>query len=300
MPHSPQSPSYRSRVAIYELATRTSRVVFEGDGIIEAPNWARDGSYLLVNRDGALFRLPLPEGGSLSPLALTPGNYECNNDHDLSPDGRLIAFSAATADERRSRVFVANADGTEVRLVTPNAPSYFHGWSPDGQWLAFIAERGDGRYEVYRIGVGGGPEERLTTLGGYDDGSEYAPDGRWIYFNSNRSGGWAIWRMPPSGAGAADALAERVTFGPGEDWFPHLSPDGQWLLFLSFPPGTQGHDDRVPGMKLRLQPAPRGRVEPTAAEVLTEFFGGQGTINVNSWSPDSKRFAYVMYEPVGG
>jgi Tol biopolymer transport system component len=190
---------------------------------------------------------------------------------------------------------VCAADGSGVALVTPAAPSYFHGWSPDGRWLAFVAERGDGNYELYRVPARGGDEERLTSAGGYDDGPEYPPDGEHIYFNSNRSGRWEIWRMPASGAGPGDGLAEQVTRDAPEDWFPHVSPDGRQMVFLSFPPGTEGHNDRMPGMLLRrLALAEAG----AAPEVLLEFFGGQGSINVNSWSPDSKRFAFVIYQPV--
>jgi Tol biopolymer transport system component len=195
-------------------------------------------------------------------------------------------------------VWVARADGTNVRLITPKAPSYFHGWSHDGRFLAFVAERGDGKYELYRVPSEGGTEERLTTAGGYDDGPEYSPDGRWIYFNSNRGGRWNVWRMPPDGAGALDQRAEQVTRDEPEDWFPHISPDGQWMVWLSFPPGTEGHNDRMPGMQLRLARTPGANPEVQNVQVLSDFYGGQGTLNVNSWSPDSKQFGYVIYEPI--
>lgn len=296
---------YRSKIAIYDLPARSHRIVFEGEGVIEAPNWARDGSYLLVNRDGDLFRLPLSEEGSargeLQRIRLCDADgrevgYRCNNDHDLSPDGARLAFSAASPTSERSRVYVCGADGSGVLEVTPGEPSYFHGWSPDGQWLAFVAERGDGKYELYRVPAVGGQEERLTSAGGYDDGPEYPPDGRWIYFNSNRSGRWEIWRIPAAGGGPSDELAQQITCDSPEDWFPHVSPDARHLVFLSFPAGTQGHNDKMPGMVLRHLPLPGERIEASKPEVLLEFFGGQGTINVNSWSPDSRRFAFVIYE----
>lgn len=288
-----------SHVTIYDLGARKSRVLFTGEGIIEAPNWSRNGKSLLVNTRGNLLRLPLgSERPDLEPIQLGEGGFSCNNDHDFSPDGKLIAFSASSPDSPKSRVYVCDASGANVRLVTPKAPSYFHGWSPDSRFLAFVAERGDGKYELYRAPAVGGIEERLTSGGGYDDGPEYAPDGRWIYFNSNRGGRWNLWRMPPEGAGAKDARAERVTSDAPEDWFPHVSPDGKRIVFLSFPPGTEGHNDRMPGVLLRLIDAPGERAEAGPAEVLVELYGGQGTINVNSWSPDSRQFAYVRYEPV--
>lgn len=290
---------YMSHVTIYDLPSRKSRVVFSGEGIIEAPNWSRDDKFLLVNTRGHLFRLPLGvERPELEPIRLGAGGYVCNNDHDLSPDGKQIAFSASSADSPKSRVYVCDASGANVRLVTPKAPSYFHGWSPDSRFLAFVAERGDGKYELYRIPAAGGAEERLTFSGGYDDGPEYTPDGRWIYFNSNRGGRWNVWRMPPDGAGAKDARAEQVTSDEPEDWFPHVSPDGKRVVFLSFPPGTEGHNDRMPSILLRLIETPGERATAGKIEVLDRIYGGQGTINVNSWSPDSSRFACVRYEPV--
>jgi TolB protein len=233
----------------------------------------------------------------LDQINLSPGGpYRCNNDHDISPDASKIAFSASSPDSRQSQVYVANADGTGVKLLTPKSPSYFHGWSPDGQWLAFVAQR-EGKFELYRVSVNGGPEERLTSSRTYDDGPEYSHDGKWIYFNSQRDGGWNIWRIPASGGGPNDSLAERVTNDKLEDWFPHFSPNGKNMVFLSFPAGTEGHNGRMPGMKLRMMKAPGAKLKPGAAITeLETFSGGQGTINVNSWSPDSKKFAYVIYE----
>ena len=163
--------------------------------------------------------------------------------------------------------------------------------------MLFRSQR-DGIFQLFRPPAAGGAEQRLTTKG-YDDGPEYSPDGKWIYFNSNRSGGWDIWRMPADGAGPDDAKAERVTSDELEDWFPHFSPDGKSMLVFSFPKGTKTHNEKLEGVCLRLMPAPGARLKPAKLTVLTTFFGGQGTINVNSWSPDSKRFAYVIYEPLG-
>ncbi len=279
---------YRSHITIYDIAARSNTTLYTADALIEAPNWSRDGKFLLVNTDGGLYRLPVTAKPGLEKIDV--GALRCNNDHDLSPDGRLLAFSASSATSKQSQVYLANSDGSDVKLMTPEAPSYFHGWSRDGKWLAFVGRR-EGKFELYRVPVTGGPEQRLTTARAYDDGPEYSPDGKWIYFNSNRSGGWDIWRMPIDGAGPADSRAQRITSDELEDWFPHFSPDGKWMVFLSFPKGTVNHGEKVDGVALRLM-APDGK-DP---QVLTTFFGGQGTINVNSWSPDSKRFAYVVYE----
>ena len=290
-------PAYRSTIHIHDLAANASKVLHEADGVWEAPNWSRDGRHLLVNSGGRLYRLLVDGSAPPEPLALDPA-IRANNDHDYSPDGKLLAISAASATSRLSQIYVANADGTNHHLVVEAAPSYFHGWSPDGKHLAFVANRGNKRYDLYRVHVGGGEEQRLTFVPAAYDGPDYSPDGKWIYFNSTRGGGWNIWRMPAEGAGPDDARAERVTDDALEDWFPHPSPDGKLVLFLSFPAGTTGHDERTARVQLRTIPAPGDRVTPAVPKTVLEITGGQGTINVNSWAPDSKRFAYVSYQTV--
>ena len=288
-------PQYASRIMIYDVERQSATLVHQADTVWEAPNWSRDGQFLLANSDGKLYRIPVAGGGQPQVLALDP-SLRCNNDHDFSPDGKLIAISASSPTSRQSQVYVANADGSNVRLIVSAAPAYFHGWSPDGKYLSFVANRDKKQYDLYRVPAAGGEEERLTSDPANDDGTDYAPDGKWIYFNSERGGGWNIWRMPADGAGPEDRKAQRLTSDAPEDWFPHPSPDGKWVLFLSFPPGTQGHNDRAARIQLRMIPAPGDTVREVAPKVITEFSGGQGTINVNSWSPDSKRFAYVTYE----
>lgn len=292
-------PAYRSRIVIYDLKTNVPSVVHEADGVWEAPNWSRDGRFLLVNSGGRLYRLSVAGGAAPEPLPLDP-SLRANNDHDFSPDGRQLAISASSASSRQSQIYVANADASGHRLVVSAAPSYFHGWSPDGRYLAFVANRDGKQYDLYRVPAAGGDEQRLTVDPGADDGPDYSPDGKWIYFNSNRGGAWNIWRMPADGAGPDDRDAQRVTDDPLEDWFPHPSPDGKLLLFLSFPAGTAGHNDRDLRVQLRTVPMPGDRAGAPRPRTVMELTGGQGTINVNSWSPDSTRFAYVTYEAVAG
>ena len=290
----------RSKITVYDLASNHTSVIFSDGKLWEAPNWSPDGKYLIANSGGVIYRFAL-DRSPIEPekLALDRG-YECNNDKAISPDGKWLAFSAEQGSAEGSQVFLAGADGRSPRLMTPNTPSYFHGWSPDGKWLAFVAER-SGNFDIYRVAAAGGGEERLTSSPGFDDGPDYSPDGKWIYINSDRAGGWDIWRFPASGAGTGDAKAERVTGDAEEDWFPHPSPDGKWLVFLSFPPGTKGHDFKT-AVQLRVMAMPSSDAgvappkDEDAIRTLTQFFGGQGTINVNSWSPDSKKFAFVSYE----
>jgi TolB protein len=249
----------------------------------EAPNWSRDGRTLIFNSGGRLFTVPV--GGGQPRLLDTGSVVRCNNDHGLSFDGKWLAVSHSP--ENQSLIFVLPATGGEPRLVTPKGPSYWHGWSPDGRELAYCAER-NGEFDVYAIPVEGGGERRLTDAPGLDDGPEYSPDGRWIYFNSVRTGLMKIWRMRTDGSEQT-----QMTFGDRTgDWFPHPSPDGRHILFLSYEASVQGHPANK-DVCLRLMPAEGG--EPRTVAVL---FGGQGTINVPSWSPDGTRAAFVSYRLV--
>ena len=249
----------------------------------EAPNWSPDGSYFVYNSGGRLYRLPV-EGGE--PQVIDTGSaIDCNNDHGFSPDGKQMALSHDVND--RSIISVVPAAGGTARKVTERGPSYWHGWSPDGKTLVYCAER-KGEFDVYSIPVEGGEEQRLTTARGLDDGPEYSPDGKFIYFNSERTGLMKIWRMQPDGSGQTQV----TTDADFADWFAHPSPDGKWLIFLSYEKDVKGHPPNK-DVVLRLMPAEGG-----SPRIVAKFFGGQGTINVPSWSPDSRRVAFVSYRPV--
>lgn len=207
-----------------------------------------------------------------------------------SADGKHLVLNS---EGKLWRVAVEGGEPGLIPTGTVKGINNDHGVSPDGKTLVYCARR-EGNFDIYSISVDGGTERRLTTSPGYDDGPEYSPDGKWIYFNSDRAGGWDIWRIPSEGAGTEDAKAERVTSDELEDWFPHPSPNGRWLVFLSFPKGTMGHpaNQNVVLRRMRLPGAKPGRAR---IREIVRLFGGQGTINVGSWSPDSRRFAYVSY-----
>jgi Tol biopolymer transport system component len=287
-------PRFRSKVSVYDLRKKSVQVIYTADKLFGAPNWSPDGKYLLLNAEPGLWRLAPAEGAQPEKLDLGPLKG-VNNDHGISPDGKQYAISAWVPAERVSHMWLASSDGSNARLMTPKGPSYFHSWSPDGRWLAFTGRR-DGNYDIYRVLAAGGEEQRLTSDPGLDDGPDYSPDGKWIYFSSDRSGSGDIWRMPADGAGSGDRKAEQVTKDEYEDWFPHPSPDGKWLVFLSFPKGTKGHNAKQNGVLLRMIPLPGAKLKPVRIQVLVTLFGGQDTINVNSWSPDSKKLAFVSYE----
>ncbi len=257
------------------------RVVYRTMERFEAPNWSPDGSYLLFNMDGGLYTIP-PAGGEPSLIPIEP-SIRANNDHGITPDGQTLILSGTGPGDGASRIYIAPIEGGTARLVTPLEPSYWHGVSPDGRTHVYCAQR-NGNYDVYAIPFEGGREVRLTTADGLDDGPEYSPDGEWIYFNSVRTGTMQIYRMRPDGSDQ-----QQLTFDDYNDWFPHISPDGRHMVFVSFEPEVEGHP-AYHHVMLRMMPAEGG--EPVT---VAKLFGGQGTINVNSWSPDSREFAFVSH-----
>lgn len=256
--------------------------VYVAQGRFEAPNWTRDGKVLLFNREGRILRLPADE--KASPEMIDTGfAVACNNDHGISPDSSLLAISDQSQEDHKSLVYVLPFRGGTPRRVTKNSPSYWHGWSPDGKTLAFVGQR-NGEFDIYTILVEGGEETRLTTAKGLDDGPEYSPDGQYIYFNSERTGNMQIWRMKADGS-----EQERVFADEYNNWFPHISPDGKYMVFLTYDQSVSGHPENKDVM-LRLMTLADKKIKTVA-----QLFGGQGTINVPSWSPDSKRIAFVSY-----
>lgn len=272
-----------SEICIYTLADESVDLVLSHQGHLEAPNWRIDGSGLVVNGGGLIFDLCF---ASKTLTAIDTGFAQrCNNDHGLSPDGTLMAVSDSTV-HGASCVYVLPAGGGTPRAVTDKTPSYWHGWSPDGTRLAYVASRADGPYALYTISLQGGDETCLSQGFDHVDGPDYSPDGEWVWFNGEVDGRVDIWRIHPDGTGA-----QRMTHGDSVDWFPHPSPDGAKVVYLAYPPGTQGHPA---GKDVALQILPAEGGEPVE---LLRFNGGQGTINVPSWAPDSTAFAFVRYLP---
>ncbi len=277
-----QQQSLTSRLQIIDVYTKEIDIIYTVHDHFEAPNWTLDGQHLIFNSNGKLYRIPITSGEP----ELIPTGFanRCNNDHVLSPDGSRIAISHSTQDDGHSRIYIVPISGGAPKLITPDGPSYLHGWSPDGKHLAYCAQR-NGEYDVYTISVDNGEEVQLTSATGLDDGPDYSPDGKYIYFNSVRTGTMQIWRMLTDGSKQI-----QLTFDNKNDWFPHPSPDGKWILFLSYEPEVDGHPANKP-VELRMIPVNGGK-----PETVIKLFGGQGTINVPSWSPDSRKVAFVEYQ----
>jgi Tol biopolymer transport system component len=269
--------------------TRSGRIetVYTTDRHIEAPNWSHDGEFFVVNRDGRLYRLAARGDKHLVEIP-TGFATRANNDHGISPDGRQLVLSHHVSEDwLTSTLYVLPIEGSAAPVqITTKAPSFWHGWSPDGKTLAFVGRR-DSEWDIYTIPVSGGEERRLTTCAGLDDGPDYAPDGTFIYFNSFCSGKMEIWRMRADGSGA-----EQLTHDGYSNWFPHPSPDGRWVVYIAYLEDQGADHPFGKQVKLRLMDLRDGSVR----DLTPPFLGGQGTINVPSWSPDSRRVAYIVYE----
>ncbi|MEO7275320.1 MAG: hypothetical protein ABI211_25315 [Vicinamibacterales bacterium] len=301
----PQAPTGAKPTLINTLETislrsKDRRVVYvvKQPGRIEAPNWFPDATNMLYfNNGGRLYKVQAdPPGVPRNPNRLrTPEAVDLgiltriNNDHGVTFDGRTWAISDQSQtvnNQRPSLIYTVPVAGGPPKLVTDKGPSYFHGWSPDGTVLAYCGQRGD-NFDIYTVSAEGGPETRLTTHAGKDDGPEYSPDGQFIYFNSDRSGTMQIWRMTPDGS-----QQEQITSDEQENWFPHVSPDNKLLVFLTYEKGVGDHPENKDVM-LRVMDLASRKVD-----VLAKLFGGQGTINVSSWSPNSQYLAFVSYQVV--
>jgi Tol biopolymer transport system component len=277
----PYGDYFGSRLEVMDVQSGHRRIVHTTEDSMQAPNWTTDGKTLIFNRNGKLYNFDLASD-SVSELN-TDFAIKNNNDHVLSFDGKQLAISHHSADHGgKSMVYTLPATGGTPTLITKQGPSYLHGWSPDGKFLIFTGGRND-KYDIYRIPSAGGDEVQLTKDSGLNDGSEYGPDGK-IYFNSTRSGTMELWRMNDDGSEQTQLTDDQYN-----NWFPHVSPDGKSILFLSYLKDVAATDHPFyKHVYLRQMPIEGGK--PT---VVAYLYGGQGTINVPSWSPDSKRVAFV-------
>lgn len=279
-----------SYLEVYDLETRSHQVIKEFPFLIEAPNWTSDGKWLVINKNGRLYKVA-PDGSTDLIEISTGAVTQCNNDHVISADGKWIALSSNDPNEKgwNSYVYTVPFEGGDPKKITPLGPSYLHGISPDGKKIAYCAFRGpNNEQDVYVMPVKGGKEVRLTDAPGLDDGPEYSMDGKYIWFNSVRTGRMQAWRMKTNGKEQT-----QMTFDTDmNSWFPHISPDGEKVVYIAYHDYEVAAGDHTANQNVELRMIPAAGGEP---ETLVKLFGGQGTINVNSWSPDSKKFAYVSY-----
>lgn len=275
-----------SRLEVITIADGRRKIVHESNNGLEAPNFLSEGRKLLYNEGGSLYTIPVSGG---TPEKLNTGFADrINNDHGISFDGKMLAISHHRdgLPSGGSTIYVLPLQGGTPRQVTEHAPSYWHGWAPNGREVTYVGQRNGETYDVYKININGGKEVKLTSTpkGAHVDGPEYSPDGKYIYFNASYSGTMQLWRMRPDGSGQ-----EQLTFDEYNDWFPHISPDGKWIAFISFPSNVDPNDHPFyKRVMLRLMPVSGG-----APRVIAYLYGGQGSFNVPSWSPDSKSVSFV-------
>ncbi len=276
-----------SKLELLNVFDGKRMVIHQDSGRFEAPNWMPDGKKLLFNQGGSIYTIPI-EGGTKEKLNTGVANRN-NNDHVISFDGKVLGISSQRDGMAGggSTVYYLPLTGGDAQLLTDSTPSYLHGWNPNGKDVVYTAQRiSKGvAYNIYKKPINNGPEVQLTfNKTGLTDGPEYSPDGKYIYYNANQSGTMQVWRMKPDGSDQ-----EQITFDEYNNWFPHISPDGKWMVIISFPvtvdPGDHPFYKRV---MLRLMPVGGGPLK-----VIAYLYGGQGTINTPSWSPDSKRIAFV-------
>ena len=285
--YSQVSKNLESELVLLNVKTGKEKVILREKRHFEAPNWSRDGKFLIINSDGKLEKVSV-KGEKLATIN-TGFADRCNNDHGLSYDGKWLIIShndsRFTSPGGSSRIFILPVSGGIPRLVTANYPSYWHGISPDNQWITYCAMR-NGQWDVYKTHVITDKEIRLTDADGLDDGPEYSYDGRWIYFNSHRTGRMHIYRMCPDGSNQT-----QLTFDEYDNWFPHPGPDNKSIAYIAYIEDQKGGHPFGKNVKLRLLDMESKKVR----DLTPVFYGGQGTINVHSWSPDGSRIAFVRY-----
>lgn len=276
----------RSQLQTYDLATGEIQTILTEDAHFEAPNWSKDGTFFIINQNGRIFKVDAQGNKEIVDTGIAT---RCNNDHVISPDGQTLAVSSNVEEGPEgwltSCIFTVPITGGEAVRVTPKVPSFLHGWSPDGKRLAYTGSR-NGQFDIYTISLDGGEEVQLTHTQGLSDGPEYSNDGKYIYYNAMDTGKMELWRMDADGKNNV-----RLTRDAFSNWFPHVAPNDRELVYIAYLVDQGSSHPPMKRVMLRHYDLATGNIT-----TLHTFTGGQGSINVPSWSPDGSKFAFVSYE----
>lgn len=239
----------------------------EADAVM-SPSFASTGSAIFFQAHSgggsALKRAEADEQGVLH-VATIADDSSKNYHVQLSPDSRFIAFDSDRDGVRG--VYVADADGANVRRVSGAGYAAVPTWSPDGRRLAYIRGEAE-RPQVWNLWVQDLATGDATRLTGHAYGQVWSaawfPDGRRIaYSHEDR----LILRDLVDGSAVQFASPR-----PGRlIRTPAVSPDGRWIIFQVFRDG---------GWLLDVERSSMTRVldDPSAEEF--------------AWAPDGRRVAY--------
>lgn len=285
----PHAQMVKSHLEVFDIQQNKRILIYMDATHFEAPNWSVDGKFLLINSEGKLYKIDLNK--KEKKFFDTGEADKLNNDHGISPSGKYIALSHSDQpgvsfgvhDWKTSKVFIFSPVSGSLKAITQKG-SFWHGWSPDERSVVYTGLRNQ-NFDIYSLEIDGGPERRLTFHEGLDDGPEYSPDGKYIFYNSMESGSMEIWRMKKDGSSKTQLTKDSYS-----NWFPHPSPDGKWLVYIAYLEDQGSQHPPMEKVALRLM-----NLRDNSIRTLCDFIGGQGTINVPSWAPDSKRFAFVSY-----
>jgi TolB protein len=162
-----------------------------------SPKWSPDGRILFTsNRDGRreIYAMDA-DGANVNRFTKTGAASPA-----WSPDGSKVAFISTSIETINNRhplqLFVADADGGNVRMIPRNPVSTFSPcWSADGASIAFATDRFLVMSNIFQIDLDGGNRGRLTAGPKTDGQPAISPDGSKLAFHSNRDGNYEIYVM---------------------------------------------------------------------------------------------------------
>jgi Tol biopolymer transport system component len=195
------------------------------------------------------------DGTGLVRLTRGPENDE---DPSWSPDGTRIVFTSSDRSTGRTRIRIANIDGSRAAQLPPPPKGCLDrepAWSPDGVTIAFARHCLTESSRLFLIHVDG---TGLHQLEGFGRTPDWSPDGSKLAYTGWGRYGPAIYLVNADGSGKV----QLTTDGSGD---PVWSPDGLRIAFTAnelvalklFVINIDGSDQRplTPGMSNETNPS---------------------------------------------